>query len=81
MLIGYARVSTHHQTLGLQQDALEAASCGQVFTGALSGATAEWPGLAQACAVRKPGSRLILGFGPGRKLLRDVSVRYEPDQL
>jgi DNA invertase Pin-like site-specific DNA recombinase len=45
MLIGYARVSTHDQTLNLQQDALEKADCNKIFTDTASGALAERKGL------------------------------------
>ena len=48
MLIGYARVSTHEQSLALQQDALEKAGCERTFTDVASGATAERDGLSAA---------------------------------
>ena len=60
MLIGYARVSTVEQTLALQEDALQAAGCAQVFTDTLSGAKAERPGLAQALAYLRPGDVLVV---------------------
>jgi DNA invertase Pin-like site-specific DNA recombinase len=48
MLIGYARVSTHDQTLNLQQDALAKAGCTKTFTDTASGAKAERQGLDEA---------------------------------
>ena len=60
MLIGYARVSTVDQTLGLQQDALETAGCERVFTDTASGATAERVGLAEAIAYTREGDILVV---------------------
>jgi DNA invertase Pin-like site-specific DNA recombinase len=48
MLIGYARVSILDQTLALQQDALTAAGCEQLYTDTISGSVTERPGL-RAC--------------------------------
>ena len=41
MLIGYARVSTHEQTLDLQKDALEKIGCIKIFSDVVSGAKEE----------------------------------------
>jgi DNA invertase Pin-like site-specific DNA recombinase len=60
MLIGYARVSTHEQTLALQQDALTAAGCTQLFTDTASGALTERPGLTQALSHLRSGDTLVV---------------------
>src|SRR3954453_1480466 len=60
MLIGYARVSTHEQTLALQQDALTAAGCTQVFTDTASGALTDRPGLSQAVSHLRAGDTLVV---------------------
>jgi DNA invertase Pin-like site-specific DNA recombinase len=60
MLIGYARVSTHDQTLNLQQDALEKAGCNKIFTDTISGAKTERPGWEQALAYVRPGDTLVV---------------------
>ncbi len=60
MLIGYARVSTHDQTLNLQKDALEKAGCSKIFTDTISGATTERPGLEKALAFIRPGDTLVV---------------------
>jgi DNA invertase Pin-like site-specific DNA recombinase len=60
MLIGYARVSTHDQTLNLQQDALQKAGCSKLFTDTASGAQAERKGLAEALEFLRVGDTLVV---------------------
>jgi len=60
MFIGYARVSTHEQTLALQQDALGKAECGRVFTDTASGAKADRPGLGEALDFVRSGDTLVV---------------------
>jgi DNA invertase Pin-like site-specific DNA recombinase len=58
MKIGYARVSTEDQTLGLQLDALRAAGCDAVHEDRLSGMAANRPGLNSALGACQPGDVL-----------------------
>jgi DNA invertase Pin-like site-specific DNA recombinase len=60
MLIGYARVSTHDQTLYLQQDALKKAECSKIFTDVISGAKAERKGLEEALSYIRKGDTLVV---------------------
>jgi DNA invertase Pin-like site-specific DNA recombinase len=60
MLIGYARVSTHDQTLDLQTDALKQAGCNHLFTDTASGAQTARPGLENALSYLRPGDTLVV---------------------
>ena len=60
MLIGYARVSTHEQSLNLQQDALAKAGRERTFTDVASGATAERDGLSAAFDYVRAGDTLVV---------------------
>jgi DNA invertase Pin-like site-specific DNA recombinase len=60
MLIGYARVSTHDQTLILQQDALQKAGCDRIFTDTASGAKTEGSGLDEALKYVRKGDPLVV---------------------
>ena len=60
MLIGYARVSTHEQTLNLQQDALTKAGCTKIFTDTSSGANTERIGLEDALTYVRKGDTLVV---------------------
>jgi DNA invertase Pin-like site-specific DNA recombinase len=60
MLIGYARVSTHEQTLNLQQEALEKAGCNKIFTDTASGAKTERIGLEEALSYVRKGDTLVV---------------------
>lgn len=60
MLIGYARVSTEDQNLGLQLDALEHAGCELIFQDeGVSGASTDRRALNDALAVLAPGDVLV----------------------
>ena len=60
MLVGYARISTTDQTLGLQRDALTAAGCERLFTDTASGSRADRPGLEEALDFLRPGDTLVV---------------------
>jgi DNA invertase Pin-like site-specific DNA recombinase len=60
MLIGYARASTHEQTLHLQQDALTKAGCTKTFTDTASGAKTERIGLEEALNYVRKGDTLVV---------------------
>jgi DNA invertase Pin-like site-specific DNA recombinase len=59
MKIGYARISTEEQSLGLQLDALQAAGCERVFQETASGATPNRAGLARALKACSAGDVLV----------------------
>ncbi len=58
--IGYARVSTHEQTLDLQLDALATANCDRVFQDKASGAKEQRLGLEAALDYLRPGDTLVV---------------------
>jgi DNA invertase Pin-like site-specific DNA recombinase len=60
MLIGYARVSTVDQNLGLQRNALTEAGCTRLFTEQLSGAVTDRPELQQALQFARSGDTLVV---------------------
>src|ERR687885_1552449 len=60
MLIGYARVSTHDQTLNLQLDRLKEAGCIRIFEDHISGTKAERPGLHDALSHLRSGDTLVV---------------------
>jgi DNA invertase Pin-like site-specific DNA recombinase len=60
MIIGYARVSTHEQTLNLQQDALRKVGCSKLFTDTASGAKTERIGLDDALNYVRKGDTLVV---------------------
>ncbi|MBE0472358.1 MAG: recombinase family protein [Methyloprofundus sp.] len=60
MKIGYARVSTLHQDLTLQLDALKAAGCEIIYEETGSGAKYDRPELANALKALRPGDQLIV---------------------
>ncbi|MEE6289318.1 recombinase family protein [Georgenia sp. MJ173] len=58
--IGYARVSTGHQSLEAQSDALTAAGCERIFSDKFSGARDDRPGLTQLLDYVRPGDTVVV---------------------
>ncbi len=59
-VVGYARVSTDHQSLGAQQDALTCAGCERIFIDKLSGARDDRPGLAALLGYVREGDTVVV---------------------
>lgn len=60
MNVGYARVSTPDQVLSLQEDALIAANCKQIYTDTASGADVNRPGLEKALSYAREGDAIVV---------------------
>lgn len=59
-MVGYARVSTDHQSLAAQTDALTAQGCERIFTDTLSGARDDRPGLVALLAYVRAGDTVVV---------------------
>ena len=59
-VVGYARVSTDHQLLDQQLDALNAAGCERIFTDHLSGAREDRPGLVALLGYVRDGDTVVV---------------------
>jgi DNA invertase Pin-like site-specific DNA recombinase len=59
-IVGYARVSTGHQSIEAQTDALTTAGCERIFSDKLSGAREDRPGLAQLLDYVRPGDTVVV---------------------
>ncbi len=59
-LVGYARVSTGHQTLDAQHDALNAIGVDRIFEDVMSGTRSDRPGLAAALDYVREGDTLVV---------------------
>ena len=60
IVVGYARVSTDHQQLLAQTDALTAAGCERVFTDRLSGVREDRPGLLALLGQVRAGDTVVV---------------------
>ncbi len=59
-ILGYARVSTDHQSLDQQCDALDGAGCERVFSDQLSGVRDDRPGLAALLDYTRAGDTVVV---------------------
>ena len=60
MYVGYARVSTQDQHLGLQQEALQQAGCTRIIVDRVSGTVAERPGLVKLKEILRTEDTLVV---------------------
>ena len=60
MLIGYARISKHEQSLDLQKDALKDAGCDKIYTDIASGAKEDRPQLQKLLSYIREGDTLVV---------------------
>jgi len=60
LVVGYARVSTDHQSLAAQHDALTAAGCERIFTDRLSGVREDRPGLVALLDYVRAGDTVVV---------------------
>ena len=60
MKIGYARVSTHEQTLDLQLDALKQADCDQLYTDTVSGLKDHRPNWDKTFSYARAGDTIVV---------------------
>jgi DNA invertase Pin-like site-specific DNA recombinase len=58
--VGYARVSSDHQSLDSQRDALTAAGCERIFTDRLSGVRDDRPGLTELLNYVRAGDTVVV---------------------
>jgi DNA invertase Pin-like site-specific DNA recombinase len=59
-VVGYARVSTDHQSLDAPRDALIASGCDPIFTDQMSGVREDRPGLAQLIEYIRAGDTVVV---------------------
>ncbi|KAA0805441.1 recombinase family protein [Bacillus sp. AY2-1] len=81
MRIGYARVSTHQQSLDLQLDVLEKAGCEKIYQEKMSGMKADRPQLNQLIEYAREGDVVVVykldRVGRSTKRLIELSEELE----
>jgi len=84
--VGYARVSTDHQLLDQQRDALNAAGCERVFTDQMSGVREDRPGLVALLDYVRDGDVVVSSpstalAGPCPGVIRTIETLTEAGVL